>query len=220
MALIKCEECKNEISKQAKICPHCGYKRNTNSLFKILITACGLFVIALIILPDNSKKSSYQKYTTSIAEPNTTITNNNPIIDLDWQYSNHDDKMSSKQINFATIKSKNELAFGSPYSGQQRARLQLRKHPRFGNDVILRIEKGQFICRVRGCNIKIRFDDGKTLTFEASGPNDHDSTTLFIRNYNRFTANLKKSNLLFIEAEFYREGVRIIEFDVSGLQWS
>lgn len=31
MALIKCDECGNSISDKAKICPHCGYERKSNT---------------------------------------------------------------------------------------------------------------------------------------------------------------------------------------------
>lgn len=36
MALIKCSECKKEISSTAKVCPHCGFKND-----KMICTECG-----------------------------------------------------------------------------------------------------------------------------------------------------------------------------------
>lgn len=56
MALIKCIECKKEISDTAKICPHCGYKlkrrKNINcskfDFYNINVLACFLLVLSFI----------------------------------------------------------------------------------------------------------------------------------------------------------------------------
>jgi hypothetical protein len=42
---------------------------------------------------------------------------------------------------------------------------------------------------------------------------------LFIDNEARFVAQLKKARRLRVEATFYQEGSRGIEFNVEGLQW-
>lgn len=56
MALIKCIECKKEISDTAKICPHCGYKlksrKNINcskfDFYSINVLACFLLILSFI----------------------------------------------------------------------------------------------------------------------------------------------------------------------------
>lgn len=55
MALIKCEECKNEVSDTAKRCPHCGYKlkksivdNNINDFFSTNSLACIFLILAFI----------------------------------------------------------------------------------------------------------------------------------------------------------------------------
>lgn len=72
MALIKCEECKKEISDSAKQCPHCGYKKRKNiKLNKVIdkfknnkkawLVIVGLsllmfiIIIALLCLPSEKK---------------------------------------------------------------------------------------------------------------------------------------------------------------------
>jgi len=56
--------------------------------------------------------------------------------------------------------STNTASFGFPYQGVQHTLLFLRGHPRHGQDVILKIEKGQFQCSsYDGCTVLVRFDD-------------------------------------------------------------
>ena len=125
--------------------------------------------------------------------------------------------MSQGGVNTAYVRSLNEVEFAFPYSGAQRARLDLRIHARLGSEVIVRIERGQFLCSSSGCRVSIRFGDAKPLTFRAVGPSDHSSTSLFIVPYQRFVANLSKVDKVFIETMFYEAGTRVFEFDVRDL---
>ncbi len=138
---------------------------------------------------------------------------------LRWSYEESPDEMGRGNIKTAAIRSVNEIQFKFPYQGAQRAWLQLRLHPRYGKDVILSIERGQFLCRIDTCNVTVRFDQGTPQTYTALGPADHSTTVLFIRTYDRFLANLRKSRQVYIEAQFYQEGLRVFEFDVAGLKW-
>jgi hypothetical protein len=138
---------------------------------------------------------------------------------LKWNYEESDDKMGRGKIKTAVVRSLNKVELGFPYEGAQRGALQLRNHPRYGTDVVLIIERGQFLCGIDGCNLEVRFGDGKRLTFKASEAADHSTTVLFISDYERFLANTRKVENVYIEAQFYQEGNRVFEFDVSGLQW-
>lgn len=136
-----------------------------------------------------------------------------------WNYQESDDQMGRGKARSAIVNSLNEVDFGFPYKGSQRATLQLRNHPRFGRDVIVSIERGQFLCRLDGCNVHVRFGSGKPMAFSASEPDDHSTTMLFISNYDKFVTSTKKVDKVFIEATFYQEGNRVFEFDVSSLKW-
>ena len=48
MALIKCKECGKEISKDAKICPHCGKKLNKGNLFLQIVGILFIYNLSLI----------------------------------------------------------------------------------------------------------------------------------------------------------------------------
>ncbi|WP_407028785.1 zinc ribbon domain-containing protein [Serratia marcescens] len=47
MALVKCKECKHEVSSSAQTCPHCGAK--TSLIIKFAETVLGVIGLAIII---------------------------------------------------------------------------------------------------------------------------------------------------------------------------
>lgn len=138
---------------------------------------------------------------------------------LRWQYQEWPDKMGRGTIKLATVRSLNEVEFNFPYQGPQRATLQLRIHPKYGKDVTLAIEKGQFLCGFQSCQVSVRFDNGKAHNFSAVEPADHSTTMLFLRGYDRFLASARKAKKVSIEALFFQQGTRVFEFDISSLKW-
>jgi hypothetical protein len=138
---------------------------------------------------------------------------------LRWQYFEESDGMGRGTVKRAVIYSLNNVEFDFPYQGPQRAALELRIHPRYGHDVILSIQKGQFFCSSLNCRVAVRFDNNKVQHFPTVRPADHSTTVLFLRNYSKFIAAARKSKKVRIEAQFFRQGTRVFEFDISGLKW-
>src|SRR2546428_9086484 len=68
-----------------------------------------------------------------------------------WAYATNTDQISGQVVLLAKVESTNAVQFGFPYQGEQRATLMLREHPRFGFDIMLYIQKGQFLCRREHC---------------------------------------------------------------------
>lgn len=149
---------------------------------------------------------------------NPEETANNVTAQYSWNYYDENDPMSNGIIKYASIQSNNTASFNFPYQGAQHATLTIRKHPRNGNDIILSIEKGQFICNLDGGHLKIRFDDGVAQTFLVYEPSDHSTTTVFIQGYNKFMKQLKYSKTMKIEATFYQEGNTVFNFDTSDFK--
>jgi len=137
-----------------------------------------------------------------------------------WTYRTSADPMGRGKVIAARLLSSNTITFGSPYGGPQRAALTLRSHPEWGKDLILSVERGQFLCRRDDCRVLVRFDNGKPEHYDAVEPADHSTNTIFIRDYDYFVRRLLKAKRVRIETTFFREGSRIIEFDVSGLKAS
>lgn len=216
MSLKQCTECSNEVSSKAKKCPHCGapVKNGVNGWLIIL----GLFfILPLIGKIGASPHSSYVSNTIHNTTPSNTIQTEKPVLIENWRYSSFEDNMTGKKTYRASLDSSNTLHFSFPYEGAQNATLLLRTHPRYGKDVMLSIEKGQFLCNMYdGCSLLIRFDDSPPVTFNASEPADHDSTVLFIENYSGFVGKMMKAKKVRIQANYFREGSPILEFDVSN----
>jgi hypothetical protein len=138
---------------------------------------------------------------------------------LHWRYTASEDDMTSGLVRLATINSLNEVTFEFPYQEPQRAQLQLRTHPRWGKNVILSVDHGQFLCHFDGCSVSIRYDGGRAWEYPASEPADHSSKALFINDYQDIVQSLKKASKVRIEARFYQEGLRVFEFEVQPLEW-
>lgn len=139
---------------------------------------------------------------------------------LVWRYGTHNDDMTQKEVLTAEVDSTNTLSFGFPYAGAQRATLELRKHPRWGSDVILQVERGQFLCNsYDGCSVSVRFGGGKPQRFFASEPSDNSTTYLFISDYSKFMSQLRKVDEVVIEASFYQSGNQALKFSTADLNW-
>jgi len=99
---------------------------------------------------------------------------------------------------------------GHPKS--QNATLTIRKKK--GTDVLLSIEKGQFMCRL-GCSVMARFDDAKTVRWRATGTADHSTETIFLRKESTFVKAVSMTDVLRIKARFYQQGSRVLKFPVA-----
>jgi len=134
----------------------------------------------------------------------------------EWNYDTSNDPMNGGVIRTAEIDSANTFNLSFPYAGSQHARLILRSHPRHGRDVILQIQRGQMLCGISDCSIPVRFDEEKATAFTAVNSADHDSTVLFLRNYDRFAQRLAKAKIVRIEPTLYQHGGIPMEFHVAG----
>jgi hypothetical protein len=137
-----------------------------------------------------------------------------------WTYHESQDDMGRGTIKTARMESVNRITFGFPYEGIQRARLTLRQHPAYGKDVMLSIDRGQFLCQIGGCQVLVRFDEAKPQPHSAVAPEDHRTTMLFIQGYETIVTKIARAKTLRIEAQFYQEGPRVFEFQVAGLTWA
>jgi hypothetical protein len=134
-----------------------------------------------------------------------------------WSYGASEDPMTSRVTRSASIRSENTVNFGWPYQGAQRARLTLRNHPQYGQDVILRIEQGQILCHSwQDCRITVRFDESAPQTWNAVGPSDNSTESIFIRNYARFLQRMRNAEVVRIQIPVYQEGNVMFEFHVAG----
>lgn len=214
MKLIKCRVCKKECASDAKACPHCGTPNpkakhyGCGSLLLVLLV--GGLLLSLLLDSGGQHPSVSRPPAQAQSAPKPP-----PTPAEKWRYTSDVDQMSGARSVFALISSENTFQFGFPYAGPQRATLTLRKHPRHGQDVIVSIERGQFLCST-SCDYLIRFDDGRASAFTMREPESNDSTLLFVQNTGRFMDAMRGARTVRIEGKFFQQPPVVFEFDVSG----
>lgn len=227
MALTKCGECGREVSTEAAACPGCGApikppQPQTNkpgclgqllrgTLFALLLIIGVVWWIASTI------DTPPARTTASTPRVSTPTAPAQPVGPAPWARYSRKDEMSGKNFTVAAVESQNTVRFGFPYEGEQRATLTIReKHPRYGTNVMLSIEAGQFLCHTDDCDVLVKFDDRAPKKYEASEPTDNSSTMLFLDAESTFISQLRQAKTVTIEATFYQEGIREFKFDAAG----
>lgn len=221
MALTKCHECGHSISDDAKFCPNCGAKPKKTSLVTKVVGSVFILFVAVSVYNSvaYNESASTGDASNGVESEVASEASNVEQSKSTWIYRSEKDSMGRGEIKWAQVKSINSFEFEFPYQGEQYATLELRKHPKYGRDVILSIERGQFLCGTQGCKVEVSFGDGKPVTFNAVESEDHSTTYLFLRNSDKFVAGLKKVDSIAIESTFFRQGTRVMRFSVSKLDW-
>lgn len=137
-----------------------------------------------------------------------------------WNYDVSTDKMSGKKTRTASVRSINSLHLDFPYSGENHGHLVIRQHPQYGVDVILTVDKGQILCEVYTCKLRIRFDDGSAQNFTMAPSADHSSTVVFAKHPSWAIKHLSKAKNVLVQVPMYQEGNQVLTFRVtSPLSW-
>lgn len=182
----------------------------------VLLCAVAVFIIGCEGPSVPQQQPSPPKAEQKVAEPQKPP---EPAKPDNWEYHEEQDPMGQGVIKSALVLSTNMVSFDFPYAGEQHGSLLVRSHPRYGNDIMLGVLKGQFLTGIDGCKILVRFDDNKPAAFWANGPSDHSTTVVFISGYSKFIKSLIQAKKVMIEAPFFQQGNRVFEFNVEGLKW-
>jgi hypothetical protein len=177
----------------------------------------GLVILVIVVPKNNDTKVTTDKVTTEKTEKANVETKEKEPISK-WIYNETTDKMTSKSIRFASIKATDELQFKFPYGGGSKANFTIRKKDK-ETDIYLSVKPSQFICPIGEGNIRIKFDTKQPKKYSIVSPSDGSSDMVFIRSEKEIIANLKNSKTMIIEAEFYQEGIRQIEFNTENFKW-
>lgn len=220
MAIKPCSECGGPVSDKAEICPRCGAKPPKK--MGIWATICVVMLCLAVLIWVFS-------YTTPSTSSQSNVTNQQSIVNTEpvveepqnWVYNSSKDEMRGTESYYAKTLSLNSVDFDFPYNGGSKLLLTVRKNNE-GNDVILRISKGQILCGLDGCDVAFKFDDGSVQSISMVEPDNHSSEVLFVRYDNteeKIINHLKNSKNLVVEVPFYQEGRKQFTFDVSNLNW-
>lgn len=183
-----------------------------------------IVLVVLIIALGKMFGEKHEPYVRSEKIPKTVVARPavgvQPVKDKNnWRYKESEDKMTSKKVYSAVVTANELLNFDFPYNGGSTATLTLRYKDGETN-VMLQVDKGQFISNVNGNNVRVRFGSSKAKRYSTSMSSDYAHDLIFIGNETDFVRNVKKNERVIIETEFYNEGVRQIEFDIRNLKWN
>lgn len=189
--------------------------RGCMTLFFLAMGGCGVLVFIGSRNPTAPAARKSEAIQSAAATPSPAVEPPKP--GSQWTDLSSEDSMGRKRT-IKAINSTNTLSFGFPYQGEQYAGLLLRKS-QDGTDVIVQINKGQFLCSFNECAVNVRFDDGPVRRVSASGPTDNSTTVLFLSGASGLIQQMKKAKTTKIEATFYQEGSRVLEFNTEALTW-
>lgn len=188
------------------------------------LIAVGVFfligVLGALFSPDEQKDSSTtEKKEQTVTEKESLSTEVEEK--TKWKYIESEDEMTEKKSYFASITSDNEVDFDFPYQGGSSLSITVRKSPKYGKDVYFKISKGQFNESISGCNISVKFDNGKIETYRCVGADDASTGILFLDGKkDTFISKLKSAKEIKIQATFFQEGDRTFTFTTPvGLVW-
>ena len=139
-----------------------------------------------------------------------------------WEISTEKDEMYNSTSVWATLTSNNTSNFTNSINGDTYLKLVVRYTKKFGTDVYLKVETGQFFgSDYYGTDhINVKFDDGAVRKYKFNESSDGASDIIFISKAKDFLSHLKKAKVILIEAPFYDEGIQRFHFDVDfPLTW-
>jgi len=159
-----------------------------------------LYVVGLLVLLQNSAPATSRNLQTD-----------------KWVYSETADGAGNNTYK-AVITSATVLNFGFPYAGKSIATLTIRQ--RAGSTTAyLQVSKGQFNRSFQGGTARIRFDRKPATTHAYSAAENGSATIIFFDAAKAFIDQLKRTDKLVIDVEFYAQGRRQIAFNTAGLVW-
>ena len=139
-----------------------------------------------------------------------------------WNYSEEEDLMDGGKKRWATLQSDNYINMDFPYQGNTYAKLTVRYMKKYGTDVIVEIDRGQFGGnKYKGTNyVRVKFDDAAPVKYTYNEAADGSTEMVFLKNAKGFISRAKKAKKLKVEVPLYQEGNRVFDFEVdSCLVW-
>lgn len=143
-----------------------------------------------------------------------------PCLAESWSYVDSSDKMRNIPIKLAGLDSENFVSPGSYYSDETKLSIVVRQHDQKQSALIRVFPKGQITCSYAGCNVTIKFDKEKPISWHMSRETNGRSDVLFFDNAPKLIARLKSSKTAIIEVSFFSLSSYQFEFLTSGLEWN
>lgn len=132
-----------------------------------------------------------------------------------WTHTEEKDEMRGGTDTYDFITSDNAVDFGFPYNGGSSLHIVIRHSIKYGTDVYLSINKGQFSGNEYSNDnyVSIKFDNGEIKKYYFNEPSDGSTSTVFLRKEKELIAKFKTAKNIMIEAPFFQEGRRVFKFN-------
>ncbi len=221
-ALTACDPVPTEADKQAKMDARIEAEAEKQYVnFEQLLSA-GRADLALNIadhvLKSYPKTSAAEKFRVKVEPLRAQIEAERETRRLDglWVYHDDMDEEAGGQVRTAYIFSKAPL--GPAVAGKQapRARLVLRRHPQWGDDVYLLSERGPFTCG-SPCQLQVQFDEGETRTVTGEIPETGEHA-IFVKDFTYFVQNLPNASNVKFDVSLEDGGTQSVIFEVGGYE--
>jgi hypothetical protein len=131
-----------------------------------------------------------------------------------WVYHSGEDADAGGMVRSAYLFSANTL--GEAEAGQEapKARLVLRRHPQWGDDVYLLTERGHFAC-ADPCTVSVQFDDAAATTYPAKLP-ETGEPAMFVEDFKTFVLALPSAERVRFEVTLDDGSTHAPVFEVGG----
>lgn len=131
-----------------------------------------------------------------------------------WVYHDDEDEEAGGRVRSAYIFGKDPIGPAEVGKEAPRARLVLRRHPQWGDDVYLLSERGPFECPTP-CQLQVQFDAGSPRTVAGEIPETGEHA-IFVKDFDYFAAHLSDTDIVRIEASLKDGGAQTMTFEVGG----
>lgn len=130
-----------------------------------------------------------------------------------WVYHDGHDADAGGRVRTAYIFATEPLA-KVPGKDPARARMVLRRHPQWGDDVYLLSEHGPFACATP-CRLSVSFDDAaaRTVPGEIPATGEH---AIFVKDFAYFVQHLPDASRVSIDAALADGSTHTLVFEVGG----
>lgn len=133
-----------------------------------------------------------------------------------WVYHDEHDAKAGGRVRSAYIFARDPIGPATNGEAAPRARLVLRRHPQWGDDVYLLSDRGHFSC-ASPCRLKVSFEPGQSRTVPGEIPPTGEPA-IFVRDFKGFIRDLPQARTVSIEAVLKEGGPQTLHFEVGGYQ--
>lgn len=201
-------------------------KKKMNGCLKWGLIGLGAFILLGIIgaMLDDGKNNDEGKTETTTSSELKSSTEEKSSKDVKtWEYQSKMDEMTDTENFWAILRSDNYVEQDFPYQGDTYATITIRYMKKYGNDVILSIDRGQIVgIDVNGSNyVTARFDSGEPKKYFFSDSSDGTTEQVFLNNAKDFIARCTKAKVVKVDIPMYQAGKPIFTFHVDKeLEWA